>query len=185
MRVRAHKPSAKKAPDFVATTASRSSGAPGGPPVQPTTFVSVVGDSLAILAAQGLTEAFADRPEVSITDLARDLSGLTRVDYYDWAKVASALMARNQKIEAVVVMIGVNDLQPLRADGETLDTLSDKWRAKYGERIENFVAPFRDAHVPVYWIGLPPMQDEKFNGQMLALNELYRDHAEKAGAAYI
>jgi len=191
--VRAHKSgarkeepaSARRAPDFVATTTARAPGAPGGAPAGPTTFVSVLGDSLAIMASQGLTEAFSDRPEASFTVLARDLSGLTRDDYYDWPKAARALMARNPKIDAAVIMIGLNDLQPMSADGYMLDTLSDEWRAKYGERIESFVAPFHDAHVPVYWIGLPPMQDEKVNSEVLALNELYRDHAQKAGATYI
>jgi len=185
LRVRAHKPSGKKASDFVATAAARAPGAPGGSPAGPPTAISVLGDSLAILAAQGLTDAFADRPEVSITTLARDLSGLTRDDYYDWPKAARALLARNPKIDAAVIMVGINDLQPMNVDGRTLDTLSDDWRVKYGERIESLVAPFHAAQIPVYWIGLPPMQDEKFNGQALALNELYRDHAQKAGAVYI
>jgi hypothetical protein len=189
LRVRGQKPGGKKqdaggkrAPDFVATAAARAAGqSQAGPPIS----ITVVGDSLAILAAQGLTEAFADRPEVTITNLARDLSGLTRDDYYDWPKAARALLARKPKIDVAVIVVGINDLQPMSVDGHALDTLSDEWRAKYVERIESFVAPFHEAQVPVYWIGLPPMQDEKFNGEVLALNELYRDHAEKAGAAYV
>ena len=147
--------------------------------------MSVLGDSLAILAAQGLSDTFSDKPEVSITNLAKDLSGLTRDDYYDWPKAARALVAGKQKIDVAVIMVGINDLQPLKDGGDTLDTLSDKWRTVYAQRIENFAAPFHDAHIPVFWVGLPPMQDEKFNAQVSALNELYRDNAEKAGATYV
>ncbi len=50
---------------------------------------------------------------------------------------------------------------------------------------ENFAAPFHGAHIPVLWVGLPPMRDERFNSQASALNEIYREHAEKAGAKYI
>src|SRR5208282_2805666 len=81
LRIRAHKARSeprKKEQDFVSTTATRAPGSPGGQPVKATFFVSVLGDSLGILAAQGLVDAFADKPEISIADQARDLSGLTR-----------------------------------------------------------------------------------------------------------
>jgi len=184
LRIRAHKPR-KKEQDFVSTTATRQPGSPGGGPVEPTFFVSVLGDSLALLAAQGLAEAFADRPEISITDAARDLSGLTRDDYYDWPKVARDLVTGKQKIDVAVVMIGINDLQPLREGAITLDPLSDKWRAVYALRVENLVAPFREARIPVLWVGLPSMRDDRFNAQAVALNEIYRDRVEKAGGKYV
>ena len=63
--------------------------------------------------------------------------------------------------------------------------LSDKWRELYGQRIERMVAPFKLAHIPVAWVGLPPMRSERFNAQVIKLNELYKEHAEKAGAQYI
>jgi len=184
LKVRAHKPR-KKEQDFVATTATRAPGAPGGGPVQPRFFVSVLGDSLAIMAAQGLTDAFADKPEISIADSARDLSGLTRDDYYDWPKAARDFIAGKQKIDAAVIMIGINDLQPLKDGADMLDTLSDRWRAVYAQRVENLVAPFRDAHIPVLWVGLPSMRDERFNAQITALNEIYRDRVEKVGGKFI
>lgn len=145
----------------------------------------MLGDSLAISAAQGLSEAFADKPEISITDVARDLSGLTRDDYYDWSKAARDLAAGKQRIDIAVVMMGVNDLQPLKDGGGTLDPLSEKWLELYAERIESVIAPFRDKHIPVLWVGLPPMPDEKFNAQAIALNEIYREHVERAGGKYI
>ncbi len=184
LRIRAHK-LRKKEQDFVSTTATRSPGTPGGGPVQPTFFVSVLGDSLAILAAQGLADAFADKPQFSIADVARDLSGLTRDDYYNWPKAARDLATGKEKIDVVVVMIGINDLQPLKDGAETLDPLSDKWRVIYSQRVESVVAPFRDAHIPVLWVGLPSMRDERFNSQATALNEIYRDHVEKAGGKYV
>ncbi len=186
LRERARKAARKKTQDFVSSTATRAPGTPGGAPVvKPTFFVSVLGDSLAILAAQGLSDAFANKPEVGINDLARDLSGLARDDYYDWPKAARDLAAAKQKIDVVVVMMGINDVQPLKDGGETLDPLTDKWRAAYAQRVDALLAPFRDAHIPVLWVGLPPMRDERLNAQATALNEIYRDRVGKAGATYI
>jgi hypothetical protein len=153
--------------------------------VTATFFVSVLGDSLGILAAQGLVDAFADKPEISIGSLARDLSGLVRDDYYDWPKGARDLIAAKTKIDVAVIMIGINDLQPMKDAGETLDTLSDKWRTVYGQRVENLVSPFHDAHVPVLWVGLPSMRDDRINSQVIALNAIFREHAEKAGGKYV
>ena len=123
----------KKVQDYVSPSATRSPGANAEHPV----FIAVIGDSLAILAAQGLTDAFADRPDVSIADLARDLSGLTRNDYYDWSKAARDLVAGKQKIDVAVVMLGINDVQPLKDGGVALDPLSDKWKTLYAQRVED------------------------------------------------
>ncbi len=186
LRIRAHKPQPhKKEQDFVSTTATRAPGSPGGAPVTANFFVSVLGDTLGILAAQGLVDAFADKPEISIGTQARDLSGLVRDDYYDWPKAARDMITAKTRIDTVVIMIGINDFQPLKDGGETLDVLSDKWRANYGQRVENLVSPFRDAHIPVLWVGLPSMNDDRFNTQVIALNAIDREHAEKAGAKYI
>ncbi len=170
--------------DYVSSSTTRAQ-VLSGARAAPTSFVVILGDSLAIMAGQGLTEAFADRPEVSITTLARDLSGLTRNDYYDWPKAAHDLAAGKQKIDVAVVMVGINDLQQLKDGDAALDPLSDGWRAVYAQRVEDVVAPFRDAHIPVLWIGLPPMPDERFNAQAAALNEIYREHVEKAGGKLV
>jgi uncharacterized protein len=174
----------KKEQDYVSPSATR---APGwsGARVEQTLFITVLGDSLAISAAQGLTDAFANRRDVAITTVARDLSGLTRNDYYDWPKAARDLVAGKQKIDVAVVMIGVNDVQPLK-DGDTaFDPLSDKWRELYAQRVEALIAPFRDKDIPVLWVGLPSMPDDRFNAQAIALNEIYRERVEKAGGKYI
>ena len=171
--------------DFVPATTTRAPGAPGGEPVQASFFIDVIGDSLAVLASEGLTAAFADKPEIGVVDKAREASGLVRDDYFDWTKSATELAAGKDKIDFAVVMLGINDLQPLKDGADTLDPLSDRWRERYGERVEALLAPFRAAHIPVAWVGLPPMRAERFNAQMIKLNEIYKEHAEKAGAKYI
>lgn len=175
----------QKEQDFVSTTATRAPGSLGGAPVKAAFVVSVLGDSLGVLAAQGLSDAFADKPEISIQDSARDLSGLVRNDYFDWPKAARDMIAAKTKIDVVVIMIGINDLQPLKESGETIDPLTDKWRAAYAQRVENLVTPFHDANIPVLWVGLPSMQDERINSEVIALNAIDREHAEKAGGTYI
>ncbi|MGO9757787.1 MAG: DUF459 domain-containing protein [Roseiarcus sp.] len=171
--------------DFVPAETTRTSGAIGGTPIQPTFFINVLGDSLGVEAAEGLSQAFADQPEIAVVGRAHDSSGLVRDDYYDWFKAANDLATAKDKLDFVVVIIGINDLQALKDGSETLDPLSDGWREAYGQRIERLIAPFKLAHVPIAWVGLPPMRSERFNAQVVKLNELYKERAEKAGAQYI
>lgn len=172
--------------DFVPTETTRSGG--DSAPATPAFFVDVVGDSLALLAADGLREAFADNPKITINSKARDSSGLVRDDFYDWIKAAHDLVAdRSDKnhIDFIVVQIGLNDIQAIKDGGESFDPLTDRWREIYGKRVEALADIFRQVHIPVLWVGLPPMRNDQFNTQIAKLNELIKEHAEKAGAKYI
>ena len=63
--------------------------------------------------------------------------------------------------------------------------MSDHWRATYGQRVEALVAPFTAAHIPVAWVGLPPMRTDRINAEVVKFNEIYKERAEAAGAKYI
>jgi uncharacterized protein len=179
------KTSRKPVRDFVPAEATRTPGAIGGTPIEPTFFINVLGDSLAVNAVDGLTQAFADKPEIAVVGRAHESSGLVRDDFYDWFKVANDLATAKDKLDYVVILIGINDQQILKDGADSLDPLSDKWREAYGQRVERLVAPFAAAHVPVAWVGLPPMRNERFSADVVKLNELYKERAEKAGAHYI
>jgi hypothetical protein len=175
----------KKVRDFVPATATREPGTPGGAAVQPTFFIDVLGDSLASLTAGGLTEAFADKPEIAVADKSHDASGLVRADYFDWSKAAQDLATGKDHIDFVVVMVGINDLQAMRDGADNLDPLSDRWKAAYVERIDALLAPFQAANIPVAWVGMPPMHVDRFNADIVKLNEIDRTEVEKQGVKYI
>jgi len=170
--------------DFMPAEATRTRDAKRAA-VQPTFFVDVIGDSMAYLGAQGLSEAFANQPEIAVNNKARDSSGLVRDDYYDWLKTARDLVAEPGHIDYVVVQIGINDLQPMKDGATSVDVLSDRWREIYVQRIRTLVETFKQARIPVLWLGLPPMRNAAFNAQVAKLNELFKENAQAAGAKYI
>ncbi len=147
--------------------------------------VLVIGDSLGILLGQGLTEAFADNPDVSILRKARENTGLVRDDYFDWVKGARDIASSTDKINIVVMMIGSNDRQQLRDGALSIDMRQPQWRQLYGDRVEAIVKVFRDKKIPVVWVGLPVMRSERFSADMASFNDIYQDRAIKAGAAYV
>ncbi|MGH6818703.1 MAG: SGNH/GDSL hydrolase family protein [Methylovirgula sp.] len=155
------------------------------PAVPPTFFVAVMGDSLGQLLAQGLAESLSDRPEVGILRDAHEDSGLVRDDFYDWTKAAHDLIASGQKINVAVMLIGSNDHQPLRDADGSYDPGTPKWQEIYAARVEAISAMFRDAKIPLLWVGLPIMKNDRLSSEMAALNDIYRAHASKNGASFI
>jgi len=196
-----HRPK-KKPRDFVPSSQTRgpqSSGdstpapsAPGMPtpaptnaPAAPAFSVAVIGDSLAGQIASGLSDDLADRPEIAIQNKTKDSSGLVRDDFYDWSKAAVELADGPDKIDYVVVMIGINDSQPLRDGADVLDPLSDRWNEKYRARIDALLAPFKAKKIPFAWVSLPPPRSDRLSADMVKLNALDRAEAEKEGATIV
>ena len=192
---------------------------PSTPPPTASKFVYVLGDSLAVEAAEGMVDDLEATPDIGVIDHARDASGLVRDDYFDWAKAARELVADKEaekektgkpekpeksekpapkeaakektakpekpRVDFVVVVLGINDMQPLRDGKDYVDPLSDRWKALYAQRIQAVAAPLVAAHVPVVWVGLPPMKSDKFNAEMIQLNQMFKDNVERAGAKFI
>jgi uncharacterized protein len=158
---------------------------PAKPAVAPSYFVAVLGDSLAQMLAQGLTEAFENRPEVAILRKAKEDSGLVRDDFFDWTKATQDMLASGEKIDFAIMLIGSNDRQPLRDANGSFEPRSPEWQAAYTQRIETIAAMFRDKKIPLVWVGLPIMRSERLAEDAQAFNEFYRAYAEKAGATYI
>jgi hypothetical protein len=201
----------KKSPPREASAPSAPS-APSTPPPTASKFVYVLGDSLAISAADGMVDDLQAKPDIGVIDRARDASGLVRDDYFDWTKAVRDLVgarepakepvkeaakpgaavaspaekpAAREKVDVVVVLLGINDIQAIKDGAAYVDPLTDRWKQLYAQRIQALVAPLHGAHVPVVWVGLPPMRSEKFNAQMIALNQMFKDNAERAGAKFI
>jgi hypothetical protein len=83
----------------------------------PTSTVVVVGDSMADWLGYGLDELYADQPEVGVERNIRASSGLIRYDAknetLNWPQAIKDALA-NEKPNAIVVMLGLNDRLPLR-----------------------------------------------------------------------
>ena len=152
----------------------------------PTFFVAVIGDSLGQTLVQGLTDSFVDRPEIAILREAKVDTGLVRDDFYDWTKATQDLLASGKRIDFAVMMIGSNDRQTLHdGKGGAFEPLSPQWKEAYASRIEAIAGMFRDKKIPLVWVGLPVLKSERLSADATAFNDLYREHAGKAGATYI
>jgi hypothetical protein len=126
----------------------------GGGSGGPAGRLLVTGDSLAFYLGQQLATARGSRP-TSVE--SRHSSGLARPEYFDWAGFARRQVAAGAP-GAVVVFLGGNDCQPLRAGGTGAWTSvgTDRWAAEYRRRAAELMRTYAGSGArPVYWIGLP------------------------------
>jgi uncharacterized protein len=158
---------------------------PDKPPVAVTTFVHVLGDSLAELLAQGLKEHLADKGEIAVLRKARSSSGLVRDDYYDWNKVLRDLFAGTEKVDLLVMMIGSNDRQPLRDETGNHEFRSERWREIYMKRLDDILGLIQESKVPLIWVGMPVMQSQRLTTDMLFLNDILRERVTRGGFSFV
>ena len=79
--------------------------------------VLVLGDAMADWLASGLEDAYAEQPEMGVIRRHKTVSGLIHYqpkgDPADWAAAAKGILA-NEKPDAIVVMLGLNDRVSIR-----------------------------------------------------------------------
>jgi uncharacterized protein len=69
--------------------------------------------------------------------------------------------------------------------GSSYDFHTDQWAVVYGKRIDEMIAALKTKGVPILWVGLPAIRGTKSTSDLSYLDELYREHAEKAGLDYV
>jgi uncharacterized protein len=84
-----------------------------------------------------------------------------------------------------VVLLGVNDRQPLRDDQGTWDFRTDRWRELYGKRIEDFLVKLKEKNVPIFVVGMPSMRNPKLSTDVVYLNEILAERTRKVGGYYV
>jgi uncharacterized protein len=90
---------------------------PRKPEKPPTSTVVVVGDSMADWLGYGLDELYSEQPETAVERQIRATSGLVRYDpkneTLEWPQAVKDALA-NEKPDAIIVMLGLNDRVTLR-----------------------------------------------------------------------
>lgn len=146
--------------------------------------IAVLGDNLGQLLSLGLSEAYGDRPEIAVVRRTKENSGLVREDYYDWRKAARELIDKD-KPDLAIIMVGSNDRQALRDGAASFETRSPRWKELYAARAKAIGELFRDRKIPLIWVGLPIMNNDRLAADMLDFNEIYKQAAAETGAAYV
>ncbi len=145
----------------------------------------VIGDSFVELFGPALQNDAADTGVVDSEVDFRFVSGLTRPDYFDWPAHIAARLPEVQP-DAVVVMFGGNDGQPMYLAGGTLETETPAWFEEYHARVGAAMDLLLTGATRVYWVGLPIMRDDQFTQRVIGFNEVYQEEAaRRPGLVYV
>ena len=146
----------------------------------------IIGDSLGGSLWIGIYQNYYGNRAVKIERRTKISSGIVRDDFYNWNKTATRF-ARRKKFDAVIMMIGGNDGQPIRVKGKRYRerVSTDLWRLTYGDRVEHIIKTFMDTGARVYWVGMPIQRRKKDNQVGKIINAIFAERAKTLGATYI
>ncbi len=175
------KPKPKTKPSQVAPVGTTTTTVPPDPK-HPTAAnplrVLIVGDSIGLDMGGALQSDLAATGVVNAALDARESTGLTRPDYFNWpAELTTDLQSAAPQV--VVVMIGANDAQDFLGPPDT-PYASPTWNALYAQRVAQFMQIAASTGAAVLWVGMPPMENSTLSGQMADLNAVVEHQAAAA-----
>lgn len=146
--------------------------------------VLVIGDFLAGGVAEGLNEMFASDAGIRVVDRANGSSGIVRDDYFNWPAQIGEILDQ-EKPAAVVVMLGANDRQQMKAGDERLEPRSEGWMKEYARRVSALATEVESRGIAVVWVGMPPFRQASLTNDVLAYNGIFKAVAATADADYV
>ncbi|MBX3476270.1 MAG: DUF459 domain-containing protein [Brevundimonas sp.] len=146
--------------------------------------IGVFGDSMADGLWTALYRDLNGEPGVSVTRFSEVSTGLSRYDYVD-IQAKTRRQLDDQPVDVAVLLFGTNDAQGISLDGVVHPFGSDGWKAAYARRVTDLVTLLRSRDVAVYWVGLPRMKRESFDGKMGVINAVVEERMRALGVPWL
>jgi uncharacterized protein len=146
--------------------------------------ILVIGDALAGGLGAGMTRMAQEEPRFEIINRFNESSGLARTEVYDWAGALSKIVA-TKPVDAVVVLVGVNDRQEIRKSNIRQVFRAPEWVKGYTGNVDRLISAVHASQARLYWISVPPMADSVFDADMRFLSDLHRQRVAAAKGNYI
>jgi uncharacterized protein len=146
--------------------------------------ILVVGDSLAGGLGNGMTRMAAADSGIEVLNRFNESSGLARPEVYDWA-AAIPKITESTPVDAVVVLMGVNDRQGIRDGNVRYVFKAPEWEKSYVAAVDRVLASAKQVGAKVFWISLPPMANATLDADMRYVSDLHRKQVAAAGGHFI
>jgi hypothetical protein len=163
---------------------SQSTETPVEQPVDNTYRILVIGDALAGGLGAGLSRMAEAEPGFEIVNRFQEVSGIARPEVYDWAENLPNIM-EDKNFNAVVVLIGSNDRQSIRAGDFRYVFNTPDWLAAYRAQTDRLLDVLKAGNVKIFWVAIPPMGDALYDADMKLLTSLQKQEVEARGATFV
>jgi hypothetical protein len=157
---------------------------PAEEPAEAVFRILVVGDGLAGGLGAGMTRLTQDDPQFEIINRFNESSGLARPEVYDWPNAVSKIVS-DRPVNAVVVLVGVNDRQDIRSGNFRYPFRSPDWVKGYEANILRLLDAAKSSSAQIFWVSIPPMADPGFDGDMRYLSEIQAKLVTSKGGRFV
>jgi uncharacterized protein len=146
--------------------------------------ILVIGDGLAGGLGNGMMRMAEADPRFEILNRFNESSGLARPEVYDWA-AAIPKIVENAPVDAIVVLVGLNDRQGIRSSNARYVFKGTDWQKAYVASVDRVLASAKQVGAKIFWISLPPMENRVFDEDMQYLNGLHKTRVAAVGGNYV
>jgi len=171
-------------PEPEGTVYSSADAASQGRRQPPSQFALVLGDRLGAQLAQGLADSTVpERAKLAIIAQTSDDSGFLNGNV-DWvSKIPGAVAAGRPNV--TILVLGSEDLQPIREGSQVLEPLTERWTEAYGRRVDEVLIALRERAGRAIVVGLAPVANASLSEDYARLNEIVRARAARAGLPFV
>jgi hypothetical protein len=149
------------------------------------TTIVVFGDSQAQGLAGGLQRMLIEKPGFRVLNRTHPGAALVHEES-EWIAPIRKFLSHEQA-EIAVVMFGANDRLDVRlgGSGTYLHFKTDAWRDEYARRIDEILTALSAAGLKVIWCGNPIARSPTYSADMVYINQIYAERAERFGAQFV
>ena len=150
--------------------------------------VSIYGDSLAA-GFGGLLKSTLDRQGVTTFLATHGSSGLSQPGFFDWPNHLNVWVPQ-ENAEVVVIGLGANDGQDVKANGQSYSTSDPEWSVEYQRRVTELVTLVTSQGRSLVWVGTPDGKGKAFRANLVRIrtatkNAIEAIHANGADVVYL
>ncbi|ETD27876.1 DUF459 domain-containing protein [Helicobacter canis] len=148
--------------------------------LEPESTFLFIGDSLMQGVGMTLGRELKKRG-FSVIDIAKQSTGLTYVDFFDWGKTLKDAFTKNPHIKVVVIMVGANDPYNM----PKIKYASPEWVEVYSARIREILETANAHNAIVVWYEAPIVKKPSLNAKLVFLNTLYAREVASFKAVFL
>lgn len=148
--------------------------------LEPESTFLFIGDSL--MQGVGMTLGLELKKRgFSVIDIAKQSTGLTYIDFFDWGKTLKDAFAKNPHINIVVIMVGANDPYNM----PKIKYASPEWVEVYQGRVRDILETANAHNAIVVWYEAPIVKKPSLNAKLAFLNTLYAKEVSSFKAVFL
>jgi len=147
--------------------------------------LQLIGDWFAEGLRGSIAEAMVDIGQVRTAASVLKMRSL-RTSRWNRALTAIATASERRPIDIAVVMLGAMEYGSLRTRyGKRIRLGTEQWKIEYKSRVDRIMKTLKKNKMAVYWVGVPALRDNRYDGNAEIINEVVRERAYLNGVKYI